>query len=57
MADYKTMYEDLFNSVTTAIEILQEAQINAENTYINTTSPSFEPPAVVDDVYIAEYEC
>jgi hypothetical protein len=57
MADYKTMYEDLFNSVTKAIEILQEAQINAENTYINTTSPSFEPPAVVDDVYIAEYEC
>lgn len=57
MADYKTMYENLFNSVTKAIEILQEAQIKAENTYITTTDPDFGPPAVVDDMYIAEYEC
>ena len=36
MADYKTMYTDLFNAVTEAIEILKDAQINAEKTYIET---------------------
>ena len=37
MADYKTMYTDLFNAVTEAIEILKYAQIKAEKTYIETS--------------------
>lgn len=37
MADYKTMYTDLFNAVTEAIEILKDAQIKAEKTYIETS--------------------
>ena len=37
MADYKKMYKDLFNSVTQAIDILKQAQIDAEETYINSS--------------------
>ena len=37
MADNKTMYTDLFNAVTEAIEILKYAQIKAEKTYIETS--------------------
>ena len=36
MPDYKTMYLDLFNSVTEAIEKLSEAQKKAEETYISS---------------------
>ena len=36
MPDYKTMYFDLFNSVSDAIEILSEAQKRAEELYINS---------------------
>lgn len=34
MPDYKSMYQDLFKKVTEAIEILQQAQIEAEEKYI-----------------------
>ena len=34
MVDYKSMYFDLFNSVTDAINILQEAQFNGEKEYL-----------------------
>ena len=34
MPDYKSMYQDLFKKVTEAIEILQQAQIDAEEKYI-----------------------
>ena len=37
MPDYKKMYTDLFKSVTQAIEILKQAQIDAEETYINSS--------------------
>ena len=37
MPDYKSMYFDLFNSVTDAIEILSEAQKKAEETYVNSS--------------------
>ena len=36
MPDYKSMYLELFNSVTNAIEILQEAQKKTEEKYIET---------------------
>jgi len=34
MADYKTMYYKLFNSLSDAIEILQKAQQEGEDIYI-----------------------
>ena len=36
MPDYKSMYLNLFNSVTDAIEILSEAQKRAEEMYISS---------------------
>lgn len=39
MTDYKSMYTDLFKAVTESIEILKQAQIKAENTYIDTSEP------------------
>ena len=36
MPDYKKMYFELFNAVTTAIDRLQAAQCNGENTYIES---------------------
>ena len=42
MPDYKTMYLNLFNSVTDAIEILTEAQKKAEETYINSSEADKE---------------
>ena len=36
MPDYKTMYFDLFNSITDAIEKLSEAQKKAEEAYISS---------------------
>ena len=35
MPDYKSMYLDLFNSITDAIEILTKAQRKTEEAYIN----------------------
>lgn len=35
MADYKSMYAVLFNDVTTAIELLQQAQQKTEEIYIS----------------------
>ena len=37
MPDYKTMYLKLFNSVSSAIEILNNAQLEAEEHYINSS--------------------
>ncbi len=39
MPDYETMYKKLFNSVTDAIEMLQEAQKKAEEKYIESSEP------------------
>ena len=36
MPNYKKMYFQLFNKVTDAIEILQQAQIDAEEEYIRS---------------------
>ena len=36
MPDYKEMYLKLFNSITNAIEILQQAQIETEEIYITS---------------------
>ena len=35
MPDFKSMYFQLFNKVSDAIEILQNAQLEAEETYID----------------------
>ena len=40
MADYKEMYLKLFRSQTKAITILQEAQSETENMYIEAEPPS-----------------
>ncbi len=37
MPDYETMYKKLFNSVTDAIEMLQEAQKKAEEKYVESS--------------------
>ena len=42
MVDYQKMYSMLFNSITDAIEILQKAQIDAEEIYISTPSDEDE---------------
>lgn len=39
MPDYQKMYLDLFNSVTDAIELLQKAQQDAEESYISQGEP------------------
>ena len=36
MPDYKNMYKNLFNAVTEAIGILQRAQTDFEEMYINS---------------------
>jgi hypothetical protein len=35
MADYKNMYQRLFNAVTDSINILQKAQLDTEDTFIS----------------------
>lgn len=35
MLDYKAMYYVLFNSITNAVELLKEAQIQGEQIYID----------------------
>ena len=35
MQDYKTMYLNLYNKITDAIDILQQAQQEAEERYVN----------------------
>jgi len=40
MPDYAAMYKRLFNSQTTAIEILQQAQQDTENMYIEAPEPT-----------------
>jgi len=40
MPDYAAMYKRLFNSQTTAIQILQEAQQDTEEMYIEAPEPS-----------------
>ena len=42
MADYAKMYRKLFNSQTNAIEILQKAQLETEQMYIETPSPNIK---------------
>ena len=39
MPDYEKMYWSLFNAVTDAIRILQQAQRQAEEKYISEESP------------------
>ena len=37
MTDYKTMYYKLFNAITDAVDILQQAQTDVEEIYIKTS--------------------
>jgi len=37
--DYKAMYDRLYNRVSQAIEVLQQAQIESENTFITDKLP------------------
>jgi hypothetical protein len=39
MADYATMYRRLFNSQTQAIELLQKAQQDTEQMYMDSPDP------------------
>ena len=39
MADYAKMYRKLFNSQTDAIDILQKAQLETEQMYIEAPDP------------------
>jgi len=39
MADFREMYFNLFNKVTCAVNILQDAQREAEETYIESDNP------------------
>ena len=57
MTDYKTMYTDLFKAVTEAIDILKEAQVRAEHTYITPTEPIIDLSDERDVVYADGYEC
>jgi len=43
MPDYKTMYFELFNKLTDAIAILQEAQRKAEDAYIKSEEAPASP--------------
>jgi len=38
MADYKSLYFQLFNKLTDVIEELKEIQAQAEEAYLNTSS-------------------
>lgn len=42
MPNYKTMYLQLFNNITTAIEILQKAQQAGEDAYIEDSKEKKE---------------
>lgn len=42
MADYKAMYIHLFQQVERAARILQQAQLDCEEMYINTPEPEFK---------------
>jgi hypothetical protein len=44
MPDYKSMYLQLFNSVTDAIDILQKAQQKGETTYVK----NFKENEIID---------
>jgi len=48
MADYKKMYIDLFNSVTDAINILQEAQERAEEKFVESSEKEGEKIKLVE---------
>ena len=37
MPDYKTMYAKLFNAITDAVDILQQAQRDTEEIYIESS--------------------
>ena len=39
MADYKSMYTRLFNAMTSAITVLQQAQQETENLFIEAPDP------------------
>ncbi len=52
MANYPAMYRKLFNAQTDAIRIMQEAQQETENMYIEAPEPDihvFEPKAPDSD--------
>ena len=40
MADHKSMYLKLFNAVTDAVNILQNAQAEAEEMYVSQEEPT-----------------
>lgn len=42
MADYKEMYQLLFNEMSKAIEIMQSAQCKAEEMYISSPKANLE---------------
>lgn len=51
MADFNSMYKKLFNAITDAVNILQQAQIETEGMYIdhNPTPVKFVTPKGDDE--------
>ena len=47
MPDYEKMYHTLFNAVTDAIEVLQQAQLEAEELYLSGDEPEQIDPSIV----------
>ena len=43
MADYKSMYKHLFQQTERAVRIIQQAQLDCEEIYINTPEPRLVP--------------
>ena len=41
MADYKAMYKYLFRQTERAVRIIQQAQLDCGEIYINTPEPNF----------------
>ena len=57
MVNYKKLYFRLFNAITDAIEILQKAQIDAEEAYIDEGEDENNSPKVTKfKVYSADKE-
>ncbi|MBQ7900599.1 MAG: hypothetical protein IJ365_01370 [Clostridia bacterium] len=56
MTDYKSMYVDLFNAITEAVEALKQAQIKTENTYVDTSAPDYELITEFDTEFVGDCE-
>jgi len=49
MADYKAMYKHLFQQTERAVRMIQQAQLDCEEIYINTPEPTFRLLSTPDE--------